>query len=641
MCGIYGVAAITAQVRYQPAQVQLMGDITIHRGPDDSGLHADPRAIIGMRRLSIIDVEGGHQPISNNDNTVFVVCNGEIYNFIELREQLRSQGYHFKTNSDTEVIVHLYQRHGLDFVKQLRGMFAFALWDSTAQRLVIGRDRLGVKPLYYALSSGNLIFASEMKSILALPGYSKSINADALTDYLMLGYVPSPSSMVEGIHKLPPASILVCEAGKTKLHTYWQLQTGIEQQSDADWEEEYRVQLQASVQNQMISDVPLGAFLSGGIDSSSVVACMAAHSDQPVRTFSIGFGEASGGQYYNELPFARQVAELFSTTHKEIIVEPHVVDLMPRLLWHMDEPIADTAFVTTYLVSEFARREVKVILSGVGGDELFGGYRRYLGDYYLKAVNWLPAPMRRGLLRHVVSRLPADRHSPLLNLSRYAKAVLESSELGFEQRYMGYVSVLAQDQVRNLLINPVAAGSGALQAAFDRFTTGDAVNRMMQVDLVTQMPDDLLMLTDKMSMAASLECRVPLLDERMIELSQRMPGRQKIRGRELKSIMKRALAPMLPAEILHRKKRGFGAPMGAWFKNELKPMLEYLLSKQSIEQRGLFKVDQVEQMINEHNTNRADRTDEIMSLLNLEIWARMYLDGRNHADVQDELKQVA
>jgi asparagine synthase (glutamine-hydrolysing) len=396
----------------------------------------------------------------------------------------------------------------------------------------------------------------------------------------------------------------------------------------------------ASVTGQMVSDVPLGAFLSGGIDSSAVVACMAAHSSRPVKTFSIGFGNASGGQYYNELPFARQIAEQFGTDHQEIVVEPQAVDLMPRLLWHMDEPIADTAFVTTYLVSEFARRDVTVILSGVGGDELFGGYRRYLGDYYLKAVNWMPAGMRRGLLKHVVNRLPADRHSPLMNLSRYAKAVLESSDLSFEQRYKGYVSAMETSAVNALLQQPAGNDSDALDVAFGRFTEGDGVNRMMQLDLVTQMPDDLLMLTDKMSMAASLECRVPLLDERLVDLAMSMPGEQKIRGRELKSIMKRALEPMLPKNILYRKKRGFGAPMGAWFKHELKPMMEHLLSAEVIEKRGLFKSSVVASMIEEHGSNQADRTDELMALINLEIWSRMYLDGRSHSDVNGELRQV-
>ncbi|MFK8030977.1 MAG: asparagine synthase (glutamine-hydrolyzing) [Gammaproteobacteria bacterium] len=639
MCGIHGVAAINRDLRFTPAHVEAMGDITTHRGPDDSGMHADERAIIAMRRLSIIDVAGGHQPISNADDSIWVVCNGEIYNFQNLREQLIADGAGFKTNSDTEVIIHLYERHGLDFVSHLEGMYGFALWDSRKQLLVVGRDRLGIKPVYYSVNDGNLMFASELKSILALPGASTELNKAALTEYLKLGYVPAPHSMIEGVQKLPPATLLICENGDLRFHTYWKMTQNIQTLNDEQWCERFRDELTVSVTKQMVSDVPLGAFLSGGIDSSAVVACMAAHSERPVKTFSIGFGNASGGQYYNELPYAQQIATQFGTDHQEIVVEPQVVDLMPRLLWHMDEPIADTAFVTTYLVSEFARRDVTVILSGVGGDELFGGYRRYLGDYYLRAVNWMPVGMRRGLLKHVVNRLPADRHSPLMNLSRYAKAVLESSELSFEQRYKGYVSAMETRAVDALLVNS-SQGGDALDQAFARFTDGDGVNRMMQLDLATQMPDDLLMLTDKMSMAASLECRVPLLDERMVDLGMSMPGEQKIRGRELKSIMKRALEPMLPKNILYRKKRGFGAPMGAWFKNELKPLMDHLLAADTIEKRGLFKPSVVADMIREHGTSEADRTDELMALINLEIWSRMYLDGRSHSDVNSELKQV-
>lgn len=641
MCGIHGVAALGAKLRYGPEHVRRMGDVSVHRGPDDWGLHAADKAIIAMRRLSIIDVEGGQQPISNHDDTIWVVCNGEIYNFPELRESLVNDGVTFKTHSDTEVLVHLYEKHGMDFVNHLRGMFGFALWDARQEKLIIGRDRLGIKPVYYAVLDGNLAFASEAKSILSLPGVSRDISKAALSEYLLLGYVPAPLSIFESIKKLNPGHLLVCEHGEVREKMYWQLEPGNKQMSDIEWQEEFQRTLRKSVQSQMISDVPLGAFLSGGIDSSAVVACMAEHSQQPVKTFSIGFGGDSGGSYYNELPYARQVSDLFGTEHKEIIVNPKVVDLMPKLLWHMDEPIADTAYVTTFLVSQFAREEVTVILSGVGGDELFGGYRRYLGDYYLKAVNWLPVTMRRGLLKHVLNRLPADRHSPLLNLSRYARALLESSEMDFESRYMSYVGVLAQQEANQLLIDGNVQAEGTLSRAFARFGSGDAVNRMMQVDMVTQLPDDLLILTDKMSMAASLECRVPLLDEQMLDLSLSMPGRQKIRGRELKSIMKRSLEGMLPKEILYRKKRGFGAPMGAWFKNELQSLLNHLLSAESVAARGLFNYAEIERIVSEHASDRADHTDAIMSLVNFEIWARMYLDGRAQDDVLDELKRAA
>ena len=382
MCGIHGVLSLNGTRRISDAELRRMGEVARHRGPDDHGDYVDGPLAFGMQRLSIIDVAGGHQPIANEDETVWVVCNGEIYNFRELRSELQARGHRFRTNSDTEVIVHLYEEHGVDAIKRLRGMFGFALWDTRTRKLVIGRDRLGIKPVYYSVADGQLAFASEAKSLLTLPWIEPQLDREALPHYLNLGYVPAPLTLFEGIRKLPPATTLVAHEGQLTEQSYWRIDRAPEEEGDLDhWSGRLRDALRESVEGQMVSDVPLGAFLSGGIDSSAVVAMMSQVSNEPVRTFSIGFGGASGGQFYNELPYARQIAERYDTVHKEIVVEPSVVELMPRLIWHMDEPIADTAFVTTYLVSEFARREVTVILSGVGGDELFGGYRRYLGGY--------------------------------------------------------------------------------------------------------------------------------------------------------------------------------------------------------------------------------------------------------------------
>jgi asparagine synthase (glutamine-hydrolysing) len=390
----------------------------------------------------------------------------------------------------------------------------------------------------------------------------------------------------------------------------------------------------------MVSDVPIGAFLSGGVDSSAVVAFMAAHSRHPVKTYAIGFGGGDAEAYYDELPHARRVAELFRTDHHEIIVQPDVVSLLPRLLWHMDEPIADTAFITTYLVSQFARRDATVILSGVGGDELFGGYRRYLGGHYQAYFDWLPAPLRRAATA-LGQRLPSDRHSPLLNAARLAKGFLSAAGLPIDERYRSYVEVFSEDLTAQLLRDHRSDGHEALAAAFARADGTDELNRMLAVDAETQLPDDLLLLTDKMSMAVSLECRVPLLDHELVEFAARMPQDIKIRGGRLKHVMKAALRDVLPADILERKKRGFGAPMGAWLKRDLAPLLRNLLSEDSINARGLFHPAAIESLIASHAANRVDGTDQLMALLNLEIWARIYLDGRSADDVTEELKEYA
>ena len=642
MCGIYGIFNFSGRQSEHPDVLHRMGDVITHRGPDDDGEYIGPDILLGMRRLAIIDVNGGHQPIVNENKTIWAVCNGEIYNFRELREELRRQGHTFRSETDSEVVVHAYEQYGDDFVSRLDGMFGFALWDATRRRLLVGRDRLGIKPLYYLNDGFRLIFGSEAKSILAVPGVTAEFDPFALREYLTLGYTPAPFSMFRGICKLPPASLLVCEGGQCEIRNYWQFPEIIDHSlSERDWAENLLETFEAAVVSQMVSDVPLGAFLSGGIDSSSVVALMAKHSSQAVKTYSIGFEDSEGGQYYNELPYARRIAELFGTDHKEILVKPDVAQLLPQLLWHMDEPMADAAFITTYLVSEFASREVKVILSGVGGDELFGGYRRYLGEYYGQYYNCLPRWLRRNILTPLAHVLPSDRHSPLLNLSRYARSFMLSNELSFEERYRSYVQVFSRMQQSRLLQEPSNNGADSLGTVLSEVGHGDALRRLLQVDLATQLPDDLLMLTDKMTMATSLECRVPILDQRLVELSSRMPSRYKIHGRHLKHILKVAFKGILPDDILHRKKRGFGAPMGAWLKGALSPLLKSVLSKEAIQRREVFDWNEVERTIALHEANKEDHTDHLLALMNFELWSRMYLDGQVPSDVaaqlQDEL----
>ncbi|MFI5402194.1 MAG: asparagine synthase (glutamine-hydrolyzing) [Planctomycetota bacterium] len=633
MCGIYGVLALKPGARPDPALLSRMGAVTRHRGPDDDGVYADQHVLLGMRRLSIIDLSGGHQPIGNEDGQIQVVCNGEIYNFRELREELKRRGHVFKTGSDTEVLVHLYEEEGDAFVGRLNGMFGFALWDARRRRLLVGRDPVGIKPIYYALDGQRLAFASEAKALLEMDGMTPAVDHAALADYLAYGYVPAPRSMFQGIRKLPVASLLVCEQGTVSVRRYWEVPRPEERLSSAEWIGRVRESLERAVVSQMVSDVPLGAFLSGGIDSSAVVAFMARHSSAPVKTYSIGFEGSAAEGYYNELPYARQVASRFGTDHRDIVVKPDVAGLLPRLLWHMDEPIADTAFLTTYLVSEFARRDVTVILSGVGGDELFGGYRRYLGAYYDRYARLLPRWFRTRVLAPLARRLPADRHSALLNLSRHVRTYLLSQEFAFEDRYRFYMQVFKPEAREALVATPLLDGEDPLARAFAGAGEGDALYRLFRCDLETQLPDDLLLLTDKMTMATSLECRVPLLDLELVDLSARMPSSLKVRGRELKHVLKRALRGILPDEILSRKKRGFGAPFGAWLKRELAPLLGQVLSRESVERRGLFRWETIARTIADHNANREDYTDHLLALLNFEIWCRLYLDGTPHEAV--------
>ncbi|MCC6531329.1 MAG: asparagine synthase (glutamine-hydrolyzing) [Burkholderiales bacterium] len=639
MCGIYGVLNLTGEP-VDRSVLPAMGKATVHRGPDDEGTHVDRECAIGMRRLSIIDLAGGHQPISDPTGMVWVVCNGEIYNFRELRAELEARGYRFKTNSDTEVIVHLYAEHGDELVHRLNGMYGFALWDGARRRLLIGRDRLGIKPIYVARTPSRIAFASEAKALFTIPGIEPRLDGAALRSYLNLGYCAAPLSMYAGIEKLPPATLMVAQDGRVETRRYWRVPSAVDRTiPEREWIDAVRERLRESVRMQMVSDVPIGAFLSGGIDSSTVVGFMAAHSEQPIRTYAIGFEGGEADAFYNELPYARRVAELFGTQHREIIVKPDVAALLPRLLWHMDEPVADTAFLTTYLVSEFARRDVTVILSGVGGDELFGGYRRYLGNHYQAQFERLPGWMRRAASA-VGERLPSDRHSSLLNLTRLAKGFLEAAELPLEERYAAYVQVFSLDAVNELMAGAPAESRDLIAGAFDAAAGDDALNRMFAVDAETQLPDDLLMLTDKMSMATSLECRVPLLDHELVELAASMPEHIKIKGGRLKHVMKQAVSDLLPRDILERKKRGFGTPMGAWLRKELAPMVRELLGEQALKARRLFRPQAVRELLVAHHANRIDGTDRLLTLLNFEVWARMYLDRRTPEDVGAELKAL-
>jgi asparagine synthase (glutamine-hydrolysing) len=638
MCGIYGELSLADGASPDRATIAAMGQRIVHRGPDDDHLHLTNRAALGLRRLAIIDPAGGRQPLYNEDRSVVAVCNGEIYNFRELRAELTRRGHRFRTGSDAEVIPHLYEEFGQGFVARLEGMFGFALWDERSGLFMLGRDRLGIKPVYYARVDGRLAFASEVKALLARPDLTADLDPEALEQFLALGYVPNPYTLFRGVRMLPPGCILTSQAGRLSEDRYWALDTSDKaQRSESAWIEALRAGLDDSIRAQMVSDVPIAAFLSGGIDSSTIVAYMSRHSTEPVKTYAIGYQGSSGAELYNELDYARLVAEAYGTDHHEIVVQPDVIGLLPRLVWHMDAPISDSALITSNLVSEFAAREVKVILSGVGGDELFGGYDRYLLAHYVGLVRRLPGWVRNGILAPAANALPVDRHSRMLNAFRYLRSVLLLANQERGERYHALMEVFSRDQRAALLRQGASGVPDALAALLARTGRLDELDGYFMADIGTQMTDDLLLLTDKMSMAHSLECRVPLLDECLVTLAATMPADLRVRGSQTRYLIRKALRGVVPDQVLDRKKRGFGAPVGAWLKAELGALTGHLLAPAVVEARGLFRPAAVTSLVEAHRGNRADHTDHLFALITLEIWQRLFIDGRSVDDVAGEL----
>ena len=640
MCGIVGIVQPSHRRRYTAVDVQGMAEAIVHRGPDDQGLIDVDNAILAMRRLSIIDLAGGHQPMCNEDQTVWVVNNGEIYNYRELRRGLAQRGHKLKTSSDTEVLVHLYEDYGESFVEHLEGMFAFALWDSKQRRLLLARDRLGIKPLYYWPDGGRISFASEVKAIAALPGFSAEVDGQALADYVSMGYAVAPRTVFSGVRKLPPATLLIWHDGHHSISQYWSPPVSTDAAPDyADWVDRVRHELGRAVESHMISDVPVGAFLSGGIDSSAVVSLMAGHSEQQLTSYSIGYSGDRVAEYYNELPYARTVAEQLGSRHCEIQVSPDVASLLPKLIWHLEEPISDSAILTTYLVSELASQSVKVILSGVGGDELFAGYTRYLGDHYLRRYQRIPAWARSNVLTLLARWLPSGRQNRLMDLARYAKRFIEAGELDWRERYRLYLSIARDGLVDEMLAGEGAGNDDAFLSVAKDEASDDELLRLFRIDWQAQLAENLLLLTDKMSMAVSLECRVPFLDHRLVEMAATIPAQHKLPQGRLKGLLKDALAGVLPESIINRRKRGFGAPVGVWFKRELAPLRAELLSENTLRQRGLLDPAVVQRVCVDHDRGREDYTDLMLVLMNLEIWCRLFVDGQGHEDVAGALAE--
>ncbi|MFN0299636.1 MAG: asparagine synthase (glutamine-hydrolyzing) [Burkholderiales bacterium] len=621
MCGIVGLHG-----RQEPSEVierrlRKMCQAIIHRGPDDEGIMVLPGLGIGMRRLSIIDVAGGHQPISNEDHSIHVVFNGEIYNFKALRDRLESEGHQFRTHTDTEVIVHAYESEGVDCVRLFNGMFGFAIWDAPRRRLLLARDRMGIKPLYYMQTRLGLAFASEVKALLTLPEVERGIDRVAVAQFFRLGFVPAPDTAFRGIRKLPAGCRLVADEQGVRVEQYWDLEF---EPRRPEWRldecrGELRTLLQQVVADQMVADVPLGAFLSGGVDSTAVVAFMK-QAATDVRTFSIGFD--SEHAYHDETPFAERAARALGTRHETLIVRPQVAELMPALIEKLDEPLTDTSFINSFLVSEMARREVKVALSGLGGDEMFAGYRRYLFPMVQSAMAWVPNGMRRTIGGALDRRLSADRGSVLGNMARYAKALGRTLHLPPGEQYLGLLAVMSHEYLRELLPggSDTADPGAELVALHDRAHTSAPLDRLTYVDVKTVLPESLLLLSDKMGMAASLEVRVPFLDNRVVDFVRSIPAEHRLRGVGLKGLLKSSLRGVVPEFVLNRSKRGFGMPIGTWLRTELRPMVQHYLGAQRIREAGIFNAGAVEKIVAAHHMRREDFTEPIVALLVFELW---------------------
>jgi asparagine synthase (glutamine-hydrolysing) len=625
MCGIVG------QVRWDGGAVaapllEAMCAALEHRGPDSRGLHAGDGVGLGIQRLRVIDLATGDQPIANEDGTVVVVFNGEIYNFRELRARLAARGHRFATASDTEVIVHLYEEEGVDCVRALHGMFAIALWDGARRQLMLARDRVGKKPLFYAERGGALSFASELNALMADPEIPRALDHAALDAYFAYGHVPSPMSAFAAVRKLPPASVLVHRDGRSSIRRYWTLDYGHKRavSDPRDVREEIRAAIRRAVRRRLVADVPLGAFLSGGIDSSTVVWAMAEASPAPVKTFSIGFES----DVFDELPHARAVAERFATEHHELVVRPDAMALMPKVVRHYGEPFADPSALPSFYLAELTRREVTVALNGDGGDESFGGYPRYTSNLLLERLARLPVPVRRALAA-AADRLPDSGtiDSTMSRMRRLSRSV----ELDAPGRYVAYSTGFGA--YRDLFTQDYRAAIGdsavpeVILAPWRDSTARHLVDRMLDVDVQTYLPDHLLVKIDIATMAYSLEARSPLLDHEFLELAASLPARMKVRGLEKKVGLRDAMRGILPDEILDRPKRGFQLPLVEWFRSDLRGYAADVLLDPGALARGYFARDQVEGLLERHATGREDRAETIWALLMFELWHRELVDG--------------
>ncbi len=628
MCGICGVVTWQSGTGEDPATLQAMCRRLHHRGPDDEGYYADASAQLAVRRLSIIDLATGHQPMTNETRTIWLVYNGEIYNYRELRSQLEQRGHAFATHSDSEVIVHAYEEYGDDCLVRFNGMFAIALWDVPRRRLLLARDRIGIKPLYYWAGPEQLVFGSELKALMAYPSLPATLDPVALDQFLTLEYIPTPRTIFAEVRKLPPGHKLVFSPDGLTNTAYWDISFAPSAADPADPAEELRALLEDAIRLQLVSDVPLGAFLSGGIDSSTVVALMSEISAAPVQTFSIGFDDSS----YNELPYARALAVQVGAKHTERILEPDIAQLACELVPHFDEPFADFSIFPTYLVSKVAHQAVKVVLSGDGGDEIFGGYEAYLADRLDRTYRRLPARLRQQGLPALFSRLPPQPAKK--GLVNKAKRFVEGAALPPALQHARWMMFMSEDDRQAVYQPDWRAGlpdnsaEGLLEAHFRKVAHLDPLTQQQYVDLKTYLADDILVKVDRMSMAASLEARVPLLDHRLVEFALNLPARLKLNGGRTKALLRRAMQGRLPEAILNRSKQGFSIPLKHWLRGPLRSLMVDTLSPQGIGRRGYFSLGTIGRWISEHLDGRANHSHRLWALMVFELWHQQVLDRR-------------
>ena len=599
-----------------------------HRGPDARGIHAEDQVGLGIQRLRVIDLETGDQPIYNEDRSIVVVLNGEIYNYRELRERLIANGHTLETHGDTEVIVHLYEEEGPNCVRSLHGMFGFALWDSRRQQLMLARDRVGKKPLFYSHRAGALSFASELRSLMQDPEIPRELDYQAIDCYLGYQYVPAPLSIFKAARKLPPASTLLLRDGELRVDRYWRLDYSRKRQVD-DREAlnaEIRDTIRRATKRRMVADVPLGAFLSGGIDSSAVVAAMAEQSSQPVKTFSIGFENAA----FDELKYARMIAEQFETEHHEFVVKPDAVDLIPKIVHQYGEPFADSSAIPSFYLAELTRRHVTVALNGDGGDESFAGYTRYVGNLVARRLEKLPLPVRR-MAGAMGERMPTNANvsSTLSRARRLARSLPLDAPARYA-RHMSYFDWLQRDELytdefRELIGESLAPA--VIADPWNAATGEDAIDVMLETDVETYLPGDLLVKMDIATMAYSLEARSPLLDPEVMELGASLPSHLKLRGTEKKVVLRDALRGWIPDAILDRPKMGFGVPIVDWFRHDLRDWTRDILLDPVARERGWFDPRYVEATLDRHAAGLEDASSRIWALLVLEMWLREFVDS--------------
>ena len=640
MCGLCGFIG-----PYGPDILKKMTAVVAHRGPDDSGtcyldLSNGCAVGVGSRRLAIQDLSAaGHMPMSALDGKVTIVYNGEVYNYPELRRELESRGYQFHSHSDTEAILYLYVEFGPEFVRRLNGMFAIAIWDARDSRLFLARDHFGIKPLYYLQRNNGIAFASEVKSLLQLPDFRAEMDINALDEYLTFLWVPDPLTLFKGVLKIPAGHYALWQEGHLKLVEYWDLTyPPAEHQFHVDETalcHELKERFTRSAQAQLLSDVPVGAFLSAGLDSTSIVAALAEAAKEPVRTFTIAFPKQHrmGENTLDDTSVAARTAAHFGCNHTEILVEPDVVSLLPRLVWHMDEPIADPAAITAYLVSREARKHVTVLLSGVGGDELFAGYRRYQAHFLAERYRKLPIALRRRVLEPFVLALPSMRGTPVKGWVRLAKKMARSGSLSPTDRFITHGVYISQALKQELYSTSLIDATRSLDPweqhnkYFDRVKQADFLNQMLYVDSKAFMVSLNLTYNDKMSMASSVEVRVPFLDWEFADwCSWNIPPKLKLRNGKTKWILRKAMTGTIPAEVLRQKKAGFGAPQDAWLAKDLREMVDDLLCEQRIRERGLFQTGGVRRIVDEQRSGRTDWSFQIWTLLTLELWFQQFVD---------------